>query len=97
MFCALLTSRYQVSVYRTNGPLVVLQVIFTSIAIATTLFVCLQLDKKNPLIFYAIFGLAAAVIVLPSLVFIIKWDGIKHLIGVVFKNKKSVSIIQKKR
>ena len=22
MFCALLTSRYQVSVYRTNGPLV---------------------------------------------------------------------------
>ena len=23
MFCALLTSRYQVSVYRTNGPLVV--------------------------------------------------------------------------
>ena len=23
MFCALLTSRYQVSVYRTNGPLVI--------------------------------------------------------------------------
>ena len=25
MFCALLTSRYQVSVYRTNGPLVLIQ------------------------------------------------------------------------
>ena len=25
MFCALLTSRYQVSVYRTNGPLVFIQ------------------------------------------------------------------------
>ena len=25
MFCALLTSRYQVSVYRTNGPLVCLK------------------------------------------------------------------------
>ena len=24
MFCALLTSRYQVSVYRTNGPLVII-------------------------------------------------------------------------
>ena len=24
MFCALLTSRYQVSVYRTNGPLVLI-------------------------------------------------------------------------
>ena len=24
MFCALLNSRYQVSVYRTNGPLVIL-------------------------------------------------------------------------
>ena len=27
MFCALLTSRYQVSVYRTNGPLVLEYVI----------------------------------------------------------------------
>ena len=26
MFCALLTSRYQVSVYRTNGPLVLFTV-----------------------------------------------------------------------
>ena len=35
MFCALLTSRYQVSVYRTNGPLVCSNRIRTLVAMAT--------------------------------------------------------------
>ena len=35
MFCALLTSRYQVSVYRTNGPLVYSGRIRTLVAMAT--------------------------------------------------------------
>ena len=30
MFCALLTSRYQVSVYRTNGPLVIMILSYVS-------------------------------------------------------------------
>lgn len=67
-------------------------VIFFSVAIATTLFVYLQLKRKNPLIFYMIFGLVVAFIVLPSLVLIIKWDGMKSLIGVVFKNKKAIGL-----
>ena len=35
MFCALLMSRYQVSVYRTNGPLVYFSRIRTLVAMAT--------------------------------------------------------------
>ena len=35
MFCALLMSRYQVSVYRTNGPLVYSNPIRTLVAMAT--------------------------------------------------------------
>ena len=38
MFCALLTSRYQVSVYRTNGPLVYSGRIRNLVAMATYSF-----------------------------------------------------------
>ena len=69
-----------------------LQVIFISVTIATVLYVSTQLKWESPLIFYLIFGMIVCTMVLPSLAFIIKWDGIKSLSGVVFKNKKSVSI-----
>ena len=38
MFCILLTSRYQVSVYRTNGPLVYFGRIRTLVAMVTYSF-----------------------------------------------------------
>ena len=50
MFCALLTSRYQVSVYRTNGPLVSFRsVIFSS----TSGIKNLELNVNKPPIYLA--------------------------------------------
>ena len=46
---------------------------------------------RNHQTFYIIFGFVVAVIVLPSLVFMIKLDGIKSLFRLIFKNKKSVN------
>ena len=44
MFCALLTSRYQVSVYRTNGPLVIVISMFMA-----SVKNKINEEKKNPL------------------------------------------------
>ena len=47
MFCALLRSRYQVSVYRTNGPLVYSGRIRTLVAMATYSFHRLIMGKEE--------------------------------------------------
>ena len=45
MFCALLTSRYQVSVYRTNGPLVISTILVRVIFLIVTLLNNVKVDE----------------------------------------------------
>ena len=67
------------------------QVIYVSVALATILFVCLKSDRQKGQSFYLTFGLVGALFVLPAVVFLIRWDGIKTISRLMFNNKKSVS------
>ena len=68
------------------------QVIYVSVSVAIILFLYVKSNRQTGWSFYAVFGLVGIVAVLPAVLFLIKFDGMKIILQIMFKNKKSVSL-----